>query len=107
MGGCGNGTQTDLGNGWTHVVFDVTNPAQAFPPISPTATVNSIDLILDEQGSANVDNISVNSTNIGGPSGKDVCKNGGWKNFQNPSFKNQGDCVSFYATGGKNLPAGH
>ena len=32
--------------------------------------------------------------------GKDDCKNGGWQNFTSPSFKNQGDCVSFFATGG-------
>ena len=31
---------------------------------------------------------------------KDQCKNGGWRNFL--GFKNQGDCVSFVATGGKN-----
>jgi hypothetical protein len=33
---------------------------------------------------------------------KDECKNGGWRAFG--VFKNQGDCVSFVATGGKNLP---
>jgi hypothetical protein len=38
------------------------------------------------------------------PTSKDQCKNGGWRNF--PGFKNQGDCVSFVATGGKNPPAG-
>jgi hypothetical protein len=32
------------------------------------------------------------------------CTNGGWRNF--PGFKNQGDCVSFVATGGKNPPGG-
>jgi hypothetical protein len=37
------------------------------------------------------------------PTSKDQCKNGGWRNF--PGFKNQGDCVSFVATGGKNPPA--
>jgi YVTN family beta-propeller protein len=30
-----------------------------------------------------------------GPTGKDQCKNDGWKTFTNPAFKNQGDCVSF------------
>jgi hypothetical protein len=35
---------------------------------------------------------------------KDQCKNGGWLNYG--VFKNQGDCVSFVATGGKNPPAG-
>ena len=29
------------------------------------------------------------------PTNKDLCKNGGWKSFNNPSFKNQGDCVSY------------
>jgi hypothetical protein len=38
------------------------------------------------------------------PTDKDQCKNGGWRNFG--VFKNQGDCVSFVATGGKNPPAG-
>ncbi len=37
------------------------------------------------------------------PTSKDQCKNGGWRNFG--VFKNQGDCVSFVATGGKNPPA--
>ncbi len=34
-----------------------------------------------------------------------ICKDGGWQRFGN-QFKNQGDCVSFFATGGKNPPAG-
>jgi len=29
------------------------------------------------------------------PTNKDQCKNGGWMNFTNPSFKNQGLCVSY------------
>jgi hypothetical protein len=38
------------------------------------------------------------------PTSKDQCKNGGWRNF--PGFKNEGDCVSFVAIGGKHAPAG-
>ena len=38
------------------------------------------------------------------PTSTDQCKNGGWQNFA--GFKNQGDCVSFVATGGKNPPNG-
>jgi hypothetical protein len=40
-----------------------------------------------------------------GPSGppKDQCKNDAWRDFS--VFKNQGDCVSFVATGGKNPSA--
>jgi hypothetical protein len=36
------------------------------------------------------------------PASKDQCKNGGWKTFG--VFKNQGDCLSFVATGGKHPP---
>jgi hypothetical protein len=39
------------------------------------------------------------------PTSIDQCKNGGWRNF--PGFTNQGDCVSFVATGGRNQPSGH
>ena len=37
------------------------------------------------------------------PTSVDECKNGGWKTFG--VFKNQGDCVSFVATKGKNPPS--
>jgi hypothetical protein len=37
------------------------------------------------------------------PTSKKQCKKGGWRTF--PQFRNQGDCVSFVATGGKNPPA--
>jgi len=35
------------------------------------------------------------------------CKNGGWQYFVTPdgTFKNQGDCVSWVQTNGKNAPA--
>ncbi|RJR14884.1 hypothetical protein C4579_03755 [Candidatus Microgenomates bacterium] len=41
------------------------------------------------------------------PTSKDECKKGGWMSFNNPTFKNQGDCVSFvqsneHALGNKN-----
>jgi hypothetical protein len=39
------------------------------------------------------------------PTTKDDCKDGGWQSFFGV-FKNQGDCVSFVATDGKNPPAG-
>jgi hypothetical protein len=39
---------------------------------------------------------------VGPPTSKDECKNGGWQTFNNPTFKNQGDCVSYVANGGKN-----
>jgi titin len=38
------------------------------------------------------------------PTSKDQCKDGGWQSFG--VFKNQGDCVSYVATDGKNPPNG-
>jgi hypothetical protein len=37
------------------------------------------------------------------PTSIDECKDGGWRSFD--VFKNQGDCVSFVSTGGRNTPA--
>lgn len=39
------------------------------------------------------------------PTDKDQCKKNGWKNY-GTTFRNQGDCVSFVATKGKNQPSG-
>ncbi len=36
------------------------------------------------------------------PASKEDCKDGGWANYG--VFKNQGDCVSYVATGGRNQP---
>ncbi len=41
---------------------------------------------------------------------KDDCKNNGWQTMTDANhkhFKNQGDCVSYFATGGKNQANGH
>ncbi len=40
------------------------------------------------------------------PTNQDQCKKDGWKSF-GTLFKNQGDCVSFVASKGKNQPSGH
>ena len=40
------------------------------------------------------------------PESMEECAKGGWQTFTNPSFKNQGDCVSYVTTEGENAPAG-
>ena len=47
--------------------------------------------------------VNISATLVSLPTSADDCMNGGWQSFS--VFKNQGDCVSFVATGGKNLPA--
>ena len=51
-----------------------------------------------------IDNDGVAVSAAAMPFGKDACKKGGWRSFG--VFKNQGDCVSWVATGGKNAPSG-
>lgn len=46
--------------------------------------------------------ITASAPLVGPPTNKDQCMKDGWKTFNDPSFKNQGDCVSYVATGGKN-----
>ena len=70
----------------------------------PTGTITALDVLVDVEGTADITNITVNGE-LQVPTAqvaKDQCKNGGWRNFTTPSFKNQGDCVSYFATGGKN-----
>jgi hypothetical protein len=52
-----------------------------------------------------VDNVTLSPVTLAPilPSSKDQCMKNGWQSFA--VFKNQGDCVSFVATGGKTRPA--
>jgi hypothetical protein len=63
-------------------------------------------MLFRESGDANtsdlnngflVDGLSLSSTSP--PMSKDECKNGGWATFTDPSFKNQGDCISYVNNG--------
>ncbi|HEX2118148.1 MAG TPA: Ig-like domain-containing protein [Acidimicrobiales bacterium] len=44
---------------------------------------------------------AITVTGSGSPTSKDQCKDGGWQWFDNPTFRNQGDCVSFVVAGEK------
>ena len=65
----------------------------------PTGTITAVDVLIDVQGTADITNITVNGVTqvplVGPPTSKDQCKHGGWQTFNNPSFKNQGQCVSY------------
>jgi hypothetical protein len=41
------------------------------------------------------------------PTSKQQCKKGGWRQFRNPSFKNQGQCVKFVNHQGCKDKKGH
>jgi hypothetical protein len=101
--GCIYGTHTTMTNGWTHVVFTPINGGGI--PVTSGEIVQSIDLVQDETGQVNLDNISINNQVITGPNtpaNKDACKKDGWMTLQRAdgtSFKNQGDCVSYTNNG--------
>lgn len=56
-----------------------------------------------------IDEIEVGGSRVFPATTRDECKQGGWMGLTDTdgvSFRNQGDCVSFVATGGRNTAAG-
>jgi len=103
--GCNNVTPTTNSDGTVTYTFDAASIAAAGGQVPfPTGTITDVAVIIDVQGTADVSNITVNGTPevpapvvTGPPTSKNACKHGGWKSFTNPSFKNQGQCVSYVA----------
>jgi len=100
--GCNNVTPTVNSDGTVTYTFDAATIAAAGGQVPfPTGTITDAWVIVDVQGSADLTNITVNGTSeapvVTGPTTKSACKHGGWKSFTNPSFKNQGQCVSYVA----------
>lgn len=62
------------------------------------STTYDFEVVVDDDGDGIPDTAP--------PASKDDCKKGGWSSFNNPTFKNQGDCVSYVASGGKKGPKG-
>lgn len=109
--GCNNVTPTTNANGTVTYTFTAATLSAGGNQVPfPTGTITAVDVLIDVQGTADVSDITVNGVlqepAPSTPTSKDACKNGGWQTFSNPSFKNQGDCVSFVATKGKNPPSG-
>lgn len=72
----------------------------SFLATSASTTLSFVSTTLSAWGPA-IDNVVVTET----VATKNDCKNGGWQTMLDTagnSFKNQGDCVSFFATKGKN-----
>jgi hypothetical protein len=75
----------------------------------------TVDISFEEQDNlgffnATLDDVTLLASTL--PTSKDECKKDGWETFVNVNtgvqiFKNQGDCVSFVATQGKNPPANY
>jgi hypothetical protein len=108
--GCNNVTPTINANGTATYTF---SPANLVPqlPGNTVGTITSVDVLIDVQGTADLSNITVNGQlqvpTVSGPTSKDQCKHGGWKSFTSPSFKNQGQCVSWFEHHALNHGHGH
>jgi choice-of-anchor C domain-containing protein len=82
-----------------------TSQSYSFVATSASTTLTFTSTTAGAYGPA-LDNVAV--TEKAGPNRAmmSACKHGGWKAMTDGHghhFKNQGDCVSFYATGGRNL----
>ena len=101
--GCNNVTPTLNADGTATYTFTAATLAAAGQQVpTPTGTITQVEVLIDVQGSADLSNITFNGVTqvpvpVGPPTTKAQCKHGGWKTFTNPSFKNQGQCVSFVA----------
>jgi hypothetical protein len=107
--GCNNVTPVINADGSATYTFDAATIAASGGQVPfPTGTMQTVNVLVDVQGSADLTNITVNGTTqvpvvsqVGPPTSKDACKHGGWKTFNHPSFKNQGQCVSYVASHGR------
>jgi hypothetical protein len=99
--GCNNVIPTANGNGTVTYTFTPATIAAGGNQVPfPTGTITSVDVLIDVMGTADLSNITVNGQTqvpvVTGPATKAQCKKGGWKSFSSPSFKNQGQCVSWF-----------
>jgi hypothetical protein len=94
--GCNNVAPTTNADGTATYTFTAATLAAAGQQVpTPTGTMTAAEVLIDVQGTADLSRISVNGVlQVPAPTGKAACKHGGWRTFTNPSFKNQGQCVS-------------
>jgi hypothetical protein len=96
--GCNNVTPVTNADGSATYTFNAATIAAGGNQVPvPTGTINSADVLIDVQGTADLTNISVNGQTQVPANVTKQCKHGGWKSFTSPSFKNQGKCVSYFA----------
>jgi hypothetical protein len=86
--GCNNVVPS--GTTYTFTAETLAAAGQQVP--TPTGTIQSVQIVLDVQGSADLTRIAVNGVGQAPAEvGKDACKHGGWKAL---GYRNQGRCVS-------------
>ena len=98
--GCNNVAPVTNTNGTSTYTFTAdTLKAAGQQVATPTGTIQFVSVLIDVQGKADLTKITLNGKmqKVTKGHGKDLasaaCKNGGYKTFTNPKFKNQGQCV--------------
>ena len=103
QGTCAAGTNTVFGNvdGHSDVAVinqaDLSHQAFSFTGDMTNMTPGMYCFIYNPAEDSGETNIreTVEFNLINSPTDKNQCKDGGWKMFSNPVFKNQGDCISY------------
>lgn len=100
--GCNNVAPITNANGTVTYAFSAETLTAAGQQVAtPTGTIQFVSVLIDVQGKADLTKITLNGKpqKVTKGHGKDLasaaCKNGGFKTFTNPKFKNQGQCVKF------------
>src|SRR6188472_4501532 len=102
--GCNNVTPTTNADGTATYTFTAATLAAAGQQVpTPTGTIQSVSLLIDVEGTADITKVTINGkVQKLAPGTADfarACKKGGWKTFTSPTFKNQGQCVKFLVHG--------
>ena len=98
--GCNNVTPTTNPDGTVTYTFTAATLAAAGQQVpTPTGAIESVSVLIDVQGTADLTKVTFNDKlQTLAPGKADFarpCKKGGWKSFSNPTFKNQGQCVKY------------
>jgi hypothetical protein len=102
--GCNNVNPTTNADGTVTYTFTAATLAAAGQQVpTPTGTIESVSVLIDVQGTADLTNVTFNGKLQKLAPGKAdfaaACKKGGWKTFSSPTFKNQGQCVKYVVHG--------
>ena len=100
--GCNNVTPVTNADGTVTYTFNAATLAAAGQQVpTPTGTIQFVSVLIDVQGKADLTKITFNgkAQKVTKGNGKNLasaaCKNGGFKTFTSPKFKNQGQCVKY------------
>jgi hypothetical protein len=96
--GCNNVTPVLNADGSATYTFTAATIAAGGNQVPvPTGTITAADVLIDVQGTADLRDITLNGVKqvpvVNGD--KNKCKKGGWKTFDSPHFKNQGQCIKY------------